>query len=290
MSIGEYKKSIDRELKLYFENKIKYSEEEKIIYEAMSYSTNIGGKRIRPILFMATHNIFSNSEVPMGIPCAIEMIHTYSLIHDDLPDMDNDDLRRGKPTNHKVFGNAMAILAGDGLLNEAFNIAFQYVVDHPHHAKALKYLCNSSGVEGMISGQVIDILNENKTVSLKELEKMHRLKTGALIKASIVSGAIIGGATEEEIILLEQYGDALGLAFQVIDDILDVTGNEEKIGKKVGSDETNNKSTFVTLIGLEESKVYAEKLTLKCYDILDKIDKNTDELYEITKYLLNREE
>ena len=139
MSILEYKKSIDRELNLYFEDKIEHSEKEKIIYEAMSYSINIGGKRIRPILFMATHNVFSNSKVPIEIPCAIEMIHTYSLIHDDLPDMDNDDLRRGKPTNHKVFGNAMAILAGDGLLNEAFNIAFQYVIDHPQHAKALKF-------------------------------------------------------------------------------------------------------------------------------------------------------
>lgn len=290
MSIGEYKKSIDRELKLYFENKIKYSEEEKIIYEAMSYSTNIGGKRIRPILFMATHNIFSNSEVPMGIPCAIEMIHTYSLIHDDLPCMDNDDLRRGKPTNHKVYGENIAVLAGDTLLNEAMNLMMKFSLKNGEKSLvAAEKIASAAGPDGMIGGQVVDIINEGKKISEDELKYMHMKKTGALIKVSIVSGAILGEAPEDDIKKLEKFGENLGLAFQIKDDILDVIGSTEKLGKNVLSDEESNKTNFITMHGLEYCIKECERLTKDSIEILDSLSVDTKDLKVLTKELLDRE-
>ena len=288
MSIEEYKKSIDKELKLYFEDKIKYSEEEKIIYEAMSYSTNIGGKRIRPILFMATHNIFSNSEIPIGIPCAIEMIHTYSLIHDDLPCMDNDDLRRGKPTNHKVYGENIAVLAGDALLNEAMILLMDFSIKNGKDALvAAREIAYAAGADGMIGGQVVDIINEGKRISKEELNYMHLKKTGELIRSSIVAGAILAEADKSEIDLLNKFGMNLGLAFQIKDDILDVTGDVEKLGKNTLADV--NKSNFITMYGLEECKVMCEDLTAECITILDKISVNTDILKALTIELLKRD-
>ena len=227
MGIDYYKNEIDTYLDEYYKNKGTYN---KLIYEASSYSLNIGGKRIRPIFTMMVYNIYKDGiKDVIEMAAAIEMIHTYSLIHDDLPDMDNDDLRRGKPANHKVFGNAMAILAGDALLNEAMTILFNFSLKYGENAlKASKIISESAGAEGMIGGQVVDILCENKEdVTLEELEYMHSKKTGALIKASIISGAVLAGASKEDIDKLSCFGDKLGLAFQIKDDILDVEGNVE---------------------------------------------------------------
>jgi len=225
----------------------------------------------------------------MPIAAAIEMIHTYSLIHDDLPAMDNDDLRRGKPTNHKIFGEAIAILAGDALLNEAMNIMFEYSLKNGEKALEACYaIAKAAGVDGMIGGQVVDILSEDKSIPLDELYYMHKKKTGALIKASILAGAILGSDTYTDIELLGEYGDNLGLAFQIKDDILDVEGDTTTLGKKTKSDEDNHKTTFVKVYGIEKCNELCTEMTNKCFDILNKIKKNTDKLKEITMFLLNR--
>jgi geranylgeranyl diphosphate synthase, type II len=273
----------------YFSNKGTY---EKKIFEAMSYSLNASGKRIRPLLFLLGCNMFS-SDYKKAIPVAgaIEMIHTYSLIHDDLPAMDNDDLRRGKPTNHKVFGEAIAILAGDGLLNEAMNIMFRFCCENnaQKNLNACRLVSESAGVDGMIGGQVIDMLSENTRIPIEQLYTMHRKKTGALIKASILSGAMMGGAESGELELLAEYGEKLGLAFQVKDDILDVTGDTKVLGKMAKSDIENNKTTFITEYGLEKCIELCSKLTEECMENLKKINRDTLYLEELTTYLLNRD-
>ena len=287
MGIDYYKNEIDTYLDEYYKNKGTYN---KLIYEASSYSLNIGGKRIRPIFTMMVYNIYKDGiKDVIEMAAAIEMKHTYSLIHDDLPDMDNDDLRRGKPTNHKVFGNAMAILAGDALLNEAMTILFNFSLKYGENAlKASKIISESAGAEGMIGGQVVDILCENKEdVTLEELEYMHSKKTGALIKASIISGAVLAGASKEDIDKLSCFGDKLGLAFQIKDDILDVEGNVEKMGKNPNHD--MNKNNFITKFGLEKCKEMCEELTNECMEILKGIRGNTANLEELTLKLLNRE-
>lgn len=272
----------------YFSGKGTY---EKKIFEAMAYSLNASGKRIRPLLFLLGCNIFSGGyKKAIPVAGAIEMIHTYSLIHDDLPAMDNDDLRRGKPTNHKVFGEAIAILAGDGLLNEAMNIMFRFCCDDNSRSNlsACRLVSESAGVDGMIGGQVIDMLSENIQIPLEQLYTMHRKKTGALIKASIVSGAMVGGADEADIQCLAEYGEKLGLAFQIKDDILDVTGDTEVLGKMAKSDIENKKTTFITEYGLEKCIELCSRLTEECMDCLKKIDRDTSDLEEITMYLLRR--
>lgn len=273
----------------YFSNKGTY---EKKIFEAMSYSLNASGKRIRPLLFLLGCNMFS-SDYKKAIPVAgaIEMIHTYSLIHDDLPAMDNDDLRRGKPTNHKVFGEAIAILAGDGLLNEAMNIMFRFCCENnaQKNLNACRLVSESAGVDGMIGGQVIDMLSENTSIPIEQLYTMHRKKTGALIKASILSGAMVGGAEAGELELLAEYGEKLGLAFQVKDDILDVIGDTKVLGKMAKSDIENNKTTFITEYGLLKCIELCSKLTEECMENLKKINKDTLYLEELTTYLLNRD-
>ncbi len=286
--VQSLRKEINQWLEGYFNGKGSY---EKIIYEAMAYSVNASGKRIRPLLFLLGYSLFRDDyKKVLPLACAIEMIHTYSLIHDDLPAMDNDDLRRGKPTNHKVFGEAMAILAGDGLLNEAMNIMFNYCLENNscNSVSACKNISESAGVNGMIGGQVIDMLSENKKVSLDQLYAMHRKKTGALIKASIVSGAIAAEADEASQRSLEVYGEKLGLAFQIKDDILDVTGDTEIMGKMAKSDIENNKTTFITEYGLEKCEELCSSLTRECIDILCSIQRNTSRLEYITRYLLNR--
>ncbi|APR02101.1 polyprenyl synthetase family protein [Clostridium botulinum] len=274
-------------LKEYLDNKGNY---DKKIYEAMAYSLEAGGKRIRPVLFLNTYSLYKEDyKKAMPIAAAIEMIHTYSLIHDDLPAMDNDDLRRGKPTNHKIFGEAIAILAGDALLNEAMNIMFEYSLKNGEKAlKACYTIAKAAGVDGMIGGQVVDILSEDKSISLDELHYMHKKKTGALIKASILAGAILGSATYTDIELLGEYGDNLGLAFQIKDDILDVEGDTTTLGKKTKSDEDNHKTTFVKVYSIDKCNELCTEMTNKCFDILNKIKKNTDKLKEITMFLLNR--
>ncbi|EJO5346993.1 polyprenyl synthetase family protein [Clostridium botulinum] len=282
--IGE---EIGEWIKEYLNNKGSY---DKKIYEAMAYSLEAGGKRIRPILFLNTYSLYKgNYKKAMPIAAAIEMIHTYSLIHDDLPAMDNDDLRRGKPTNHKIFGEAIAILAGDALLNEAMNIMFKYSLENGENSLNACYaIAKSAGVDGMIGGQVVDILSENRVISAEELHYMHKKKTAALIKSSIISGAILAGANDSDIELLGEYGENLGLAFQIKDDILDVNGDTNTLGKKVKSDENNNKTTFVKVYGISKCNELCTEITNKCFDILKKIEQNTDNLKEITMFLLNR--
>ncbi|MGE5627494.1 MAG: polyprenyl synthetase family protein [Solirubrobacterales bacterium] len=273
----------------YFKNKGTY---EKCIYEAMAYSLNAGGKRIRPVLFLLGFSLMGKDyKDVLPLACAIEMIHTYSLIHDDLPSMDNDDLRRGRPTNHKVFGEAIAILAGDGLLNEAMNIMFNYCLGNNtiNSISACKTISEAAGVDGMIGGQVIDMESENKKISLEQLYCMHSKKTGALIKASIVAGATAANADEDTLKLLRSYGEKLGLAFQIKDDILDVTGDTTVMGKMVKSDISNNKTTFITEYGLDRCQEICSSLTEDCMENLYSIKGDTEAMEHLTLYLLNRD-
>lgn len=285
-SIRDMKKDIEEYLSVYFKEK---SGVDQIIYEAMSYSLNVGGKRIRPLLMLLTYSLYKeNYKDIIPIAGALEMIHTYSLIHDDLPAMDNDDLRRGNPTNHKVYGEALAILAGDGLLNQAMNIMFDYAEKYPSSIKACSYISHMASCDGMIGGQVVDILSEGKSISEQQLKYMHSKKTGALIKAAVLSGAYLAGAPEEDISKLKSYGEKLGLAFQIIDDILDVEGDTKILGKKINSDMENNKTNFVTVYGIAECKSISLRLTKECEDILCSINKDTEALINLTKTLLNR--
>ena len=225
---------------------------------AMNYSLEAGGKRLRPLLVLAELRAFGeNPLIGLDTACAIEMIHTYSLIHDDLPSMDDDDLRRGKPTNHKVYGEATAILAGDGLLTLAFGVIANQEQARQNPAVALELvaeLSKAAGAEGMVGGQVADMEGEMRNLSLSELEYIHVHKTGKLLSYSILAGAILAGADDWEKEHLQTYAHHLGLAFQIRDDILDIEGSESKIGKPVGSDETNHKSTYPSLLSMEGAK------------------------------------
>lgn len=281
-----YKKLIEDYINDYFKNKNGYN---KVIYESMNYSLTVGGKRIRPILMVMTYRLYKeNLDRILPLALAIEMIHTYSLIHDDLPAMDNDDLRRGKPTNHKIYGEAIAILAGDGLLNEAMNIMLNTSIKEGKEAlKASEVISNSSGCEGMIGGQVVDILSEDKKISLDELLYMHNNKTGALITASVLAGGIMGGASQSDINKLKVFGEKLGLAFQIKDDILDIEGNANVLGKSQ-SDAENNKSNFIKFYGIDRCKEYNRELTEQCIDILQNLNKDTEDLKDLTLELLNR--
>ena len=271
MRIKQLKELVDNYLSNYFKDKGSYN---SLIYDAASYSLNVGGKRIRPILFMLVYFMYKGEDKEIiDMAAAIEMIHTYSLIHDDLPCMDNDDLRRGKPTNHKVYGENIAVLAGDALLNEAMILLMDFSIKHGKDALvAAREIAYAAGADGMIGGQVVDIINEGKRISKEELNYMHLKKTGELIRSSIVAGAILAEADKSEIDLLNKFGMNLGLAFQIKDDILDVTGDVEKLGKNTLADV--NKSNFITMYGLEECKVMCEDLTAECITILDKISVN----------------
>ena len=284
----KFKEDIDLWLKQYFENKGSYN---KKIYDAMAYSINIGGKRIRPILMLMVYNIYNKHyEHILPIACALEMIHTYSLIHDDLPCMDNDDLRRGKPTNHKVYGYDMAVLAGDGLLNEAFNVLLGECLENGSlYTKVTSLISNAAGVEGMIGGQVVDVLSTNKCIGEEELYYMHKKKTGELIKVAVLSGAMLGGADEREIDIFKEFGEKLGLAFQIKDDILDITGDSLKLGKTAGKDEKENKNTFVKIFTLDKCKKTCSSLTDECLNLLKSVSKDTTDLENLTLSLLNRE-
>ncbi len=279
---------INKWLNDYFENKGSYN---KVLYDSMKYSIEVGGKRIRPILMLSTYSIYKdNYKDIMPMACAIEMIHTYSLIHDDLPGMDNDDLRRGKPTNHKVFGEAIAILAGDGLLNEAMNVMFNYSLTHDKVAlMASKVISEAAGAEGMIGGQVVDIISEGQKISIDKLKYMHKNKTGQLIKSSIIAGAILGGASKENLEILDEFGSKLGLAFQIKDDILDVIGDSKVLGKEVHKDDENNKTTFISCFGLEKCKELCVELTEQCIKLLSYIGKDTKQLENIALFLMKRE-
>ena len=286
MKIKQLKELVDNYLSNYFKNKGSYN---SLIYDAANYSLNVGGKRIRPILFMLVYNMYKGKDKEIiDMAAAIEMIHTYSLIHDDLPCMDNDDLRRGKPTNHKVYGENIAVLAGDALLNEAMILLMDFSIKNGKDALvAAREIAYAAGADGMIGGQVVDIINEGKKISKEELNYMHLKKTGELIRASIVAGAILAEVDKSEIELLNKFGLNLGLAFQIKDDILDVTGDVNKLGKNTLAD--GNKSNFITMYGLEECKVMCENLTDECIAILEKISVNTDILKKLTIELFERD-
>lgn len=262
------------------------------ILSSMRYSVFAGGKRLRPVLMLGTAEIFDCPfENIMPYAAGIEMIHTYSLIHDDLPGMDDDDYRRGKPTNHRVYGTGMAILAGDGLLN----FAFEHMLEHAYknnggkYVKAVLEIAHASGIHGMIGGQSVDIENTGKPMSMELIKYMHKNKTGALIKAAVKSSAIISGADDDDIKRLGLYGSNLGLAFQIIDDILDVCGDDKKLGKDTGSDASNNKATYVSLYGIEKSKDAAASLTEKAICALKHYGDRAQFLYKLTDYLLKRD-
>jgi len=263
------------------------------IIKAMKYSLMAGGKRIRPILCLAaTKAVGGNLESSLPAACAIEMIHTYSLIHDDLPAMDDDELRRGKPTSHVAFDEATAILAGDALLTLAFQILSSPVKIKESEAliwlNVIQVISSAAGYKGMIDGQMKDIISEGTSLSLDDLENMHALKTGALIEASIFSGAILGNGSQEQIKQLGIYAKNIGLAFQVTDDILNVEGNPSVMGKAVGTDKNRKKSTYPLIMGLNESKEFTTDIVNNALKSIEFFDNKADPLRAVARYLLKR--
>lgn len=259
--------------------------------ESMHYSLQAGGKRIRPILLLAVLHEMSGKEHPdaLKVAAAIEMIHTYSLIHDDLPSMDDDDLRRGMPTNHKVFGEAVAILAGDALLTYSFGIVARLEhVSSNDKIRLIDLMSVSAGAEGMVGGQVLDIEGEEKHLSLDELEQVHRLKTGALLTYSILAGGILAQATNEEMVALSQFGQHLGLAFQIQDDILDVTGTSQELGKTAGKDESSEKSTYPSLLTLPKAKEKLDFHASQAVQALELLKGDKTLLLQLTQLIVQR--
>jgi geranylgeranyl diphosphate synthase type II len=263
------------------------------IIKAMKYSLFAGGKRLRPILCIAgAEAVGGYTESLLPVACALELIHTYSLIHDDLPSMDNDDVRRGKPTNHKVFGEGMAVLAGDGLLTEAFYLMTKASISGLSSPGVLPsvigLIASAAGYRGMVGGQAMDILMEGKKVDSSIVEYIHTHKTGALISASVTSGTILGGGTDEEICSINSYGDNIGLAFQIADDILDIEGDSSLMGKNTGSDEERGKITFPTVFGLDRSKKMLNDLVKSAIEAISRFNGKADPLRKIAGYIIER--
>lgn len=270
--------------------------QQRIIFEAMNYSVRAGGKRLRPILMEETYHMFGGSSAVIEpFMAAIEMIHTYSLVHDDLPAMDNDEYRRGKKTTHAVYGEAMGILAGDALLNLAYETAakaFDMEVADARVARAITVLAKKAGVYGMVGGQVVDVESEKSDdcpITREKLDFIYRLKTGALIESSMMIGAILAGASSDEVSRVEQIAAKLGLAFQIQDDVLDVTSTLEVLGKPVGSDEKNNKATYVTFEGLDKAVSDVERISKEAEEQLDDLGYDDAFLKELFEYLIHRE-
>ena len=265
---------------------------QKTVLEAMNYSVSAGGKRLRPMLMLETYRMFGGtSKVIEPSMAAIEMIHTYSLIHDDLPAMDNDEYRRGRKTTHVVYGEAMAILAGDALLNYAFETAASaFVLDegNPAIGKAFMILASKAGVYGMIGGQVLDVESEGKEIDADTLQFIHIHKTSALLESAMLIGAVLAGASEQQQRTVELAARELGLAFQIRDDILDVTGNTDELGKPVGSDEKNHKNTYVALEGLEKAKEDVKRYSESAIDRLKSLPVRNEFLYELIEELIDR--
>lgn len=285
--IDEKREKIEKFINSYFNPPIIPS----ILHESVLYSLTAGGKRLRPILCIASYEACGGTDDITPYATAIEFIHTYSLIHDDLPAMDNDDLRRGKPTNHKVFGEAIAILAGDGLLTEAFK-----VLSDPAYApvtpvsllKVISEISYAAGLYGMVAGQACDLISEGKNSDTDTVEFIHLNKTAKLIAASVKAGAILADAHEEQIKKIETYGLSIGLAFQIIDDILDIEGTTEQMGKPKGSDEKKGKMTYPRVFGLDKSKQKAKELIDKAINALEIFDQKATALREIAKYIIKR--
>nr|WP_194382870.1 farnesyl diphosphate synthase [Bacillus mojavensis] len=287
--MAERKKAVEEQLFVYTEN-LNIPDSLK---KSMLYSLEAGGKRLRPLIVLAVLNAYGKSEkdgIPVG--CAVEMIHTYSLIHDDLPCMDDDDLRRGKPTNHKVFGEATAVLAGDGLLTESFKLITSHVSDEVSAEKRLRLvneLISAAGTEGMVGGQIADMEAENRQVTLEELESIHERKTAKLLGFGVIAGAILADAPEEEIETLRAFSSHIGIGFQIRDDILDVEGSEEKIGKRVGSDTTNEKSTYPSLLSLEGAKKKLDGHIEEAKRLIGGLSLQKDLLYELCDLIAARD-
>ena len=263
------------------------------VISAMRYSLFAGGKRLRPILCMAgAEAVGGEAKDVLPVACAIELIHTYSLIHDDLPVMDDDDMRRGKPTSHKVFGEAVAVLAGDGLLTKAFHVMtgadFVKRVRPNALLAVIARIAQAAGYEGMVGGQVVDIQSEGKAVDPSIVEYIHTRKTAALISASVVSGAILVGAVEDQVKALASYGQNIGLAFQVSDDILDIEGDSRELGKNVGSDTRQEKVTYPAVLGLKRSKDVEKELVQQAIESLTPFDRRAEPLRQIAKYIIVR--
>ncbi|MEJ6950112.1 polyprenyl synthetase family protein [Natronospora cellulosivora (SeqCode)] len=262
----------------------------KTLISSMKYTLFSGGKRLRPILTrMVAEMLDANMESALQLGAAIEMIHTYSLIHDDLPSMDDDKYRRGKETNHRVYGPGIAILAGDGLLTYAFNVLSKLPLAADKIIKIIELVSEGAGIEGMVGGQVLDLEAENKAISLEEMKAIHRAKTGALFRTSILAAAYCGETSKKEIEALEIYAENLGLTFQITDDILDVIGNEEKLGKKTGSDEKLDKSTYPKLLGLEGAKKEARKNAELAKEAIDIFDSESQDLKDLIDFILSRQ-
>ncbi len=265
---------------------------QKTVIEAMNYSVLAGGKRLRPILMLETYRMFGGrSKVIEPFMAAMEMIHTYSLVHDDLPAMDNDEFRRGKKTTHAKYGEAMGILAGDGLLNYAFETAtkaFEIEPENSNIGRALRVLASKAGIHGMLGGQCVDVESEGKEVTEEVLQFIDKLKTAALLESSMMIGAILAGATKNEQKIVEQAARELGLAFQIQDDILDVTSSTEVLGKPVGSDEKNHKTTYVTLKGLEASAKEVEERSKHSVELLSSLVVKNEFLTNLMMELVHR--
>lgn len=267
---------------------------QKQIMEAMEYSLMAGGKRLRPMLMRETYTLFGGEDkVIEPFMAALEMIHTYSLVHDDLPAMDNDDYRRGRKTTHVVYGEAMGILAGDALLNFAFETAAKAFDMYPEKSlligKAIQILAGKAGIYGMIGGQVVDVNSAGASISKEVLDFIHELKTSALIESAMMIGAVLAGASVEEIGKIETIAKNIGIAFQIQDDILDVTSSMEVLGKPVLSDEKNEKTTYVTLVGLDKAKEYVEVISNEAIELLCNFDVKNPFLEELLRELIHRE-
>ena len=267
---------------------------QKEIMEAMNYSMTAGGKRVRPLLMLETYQMFGGSDTALIEPfmAAMEMIHTYSLVHDDLPAMDNDEYRRGRKTTHVVYGEDMGILAGDALLNYAFETALKAAPSEDKlqaFVTALKILAKKPGIYGMIGGQVIDVKSVNQPLTKEKLEVIHQLKTSALIECSMMIGAVLAGASDEQAEQIEQAANKVGLAFQIQDDVLDVTSSTEVLGKPVHSDEKNNKTTYVTLVGIEKAKEDVERYSKEAIELIHKTGFTSEFLETFILKLINRE-
>lgn len=279
---------VDEALQLYLPSE---SEVPGIIHQAMRYSALDGGKRIRPILVLAGCDaVCGRMESALPSACAIECIHAFSLIHDDLPCMDDDDFRRGKPTNHKVFGDAMALLAGDGLLSVAFEIvAGTQDVPAERLLDVSRLIARATGTPGMIGGQVLDMLAQGHDAELDDVEQIHRRKTGALLEVSVVVGGTLGGGSKEQIASLSTYGKNIGLAFQVADDILDLTGDSQKLGKTVGSDVRMKKATYPSVIGIDRSRELGNKAVADALDAVSGFGEAAEPLRAIARFIMERE-
>jgi len=280
---------VDTFLRSYLDSKKRQKDCPERLQEAMGYSLMAGGKRIRPILTIATYEALNGrSKSVIPVAAALELIHTYSLIHDDLPAMDNDDFRRNMPTNHRVFGEATAILAGDALLTEAFNMILKTRIKSEIKVSILYELTEACGPAGMVGGQLLDIMLEGKRAKKRELMYIHTHKTGAFIRAAVRIGAIMGGASPAQLRAFTEYGEKIGHAFQIVDNILDITGISEEIGKTAGSDAVKGKNTYPLIFGARNSRKIAETLVDESLKAIDRLDGRIEPLKEIARYILER--